>query len=121
MSFTITISGVADKHLGGILAPLHLKGGAEMTLVHSDDEPQEPVGKKRKKAVRPKKDALLTMTGKRPKDPKSLIGQMLTVFEKMEAGEGIGTISVGAFREALGKRRGMQYRLVREGYMEILR
>ena len=49
MSFTITIRGVADKDLGGVLAPLHLKGRAEMTLVHSDHEPQEPVVKKKRK------------------------------------------------------------------------
>ena len=120
MSFTITIREVADKDLGSVLAPLHLKGRAEMTLVHSDDEPQEPVVKKKRK-VKVKKNDLLTMTGKRPKDPKTLIGQMLVTFEKLEATHGIGAISVGAFREALGKKRNMQYRLVREGYLEILR
>ncbi len=124
MSFTITVRKVADKDLGFILATLQLKGKANMTLSHVDDDLQEPDEKKkqkRKKAVRPKKDALLTMTGNTPNDPKSLIGQMLVVFEKLEATHGIGTISVGAFREALGKARNMQYRLVREGYLEILK
>ncbi len=121
MSFTITVRKVADKDLGFILATLQLKGKADMTLSHVDDELQEPVEKKRKKAVRPKTNSLLTMTGNTPKDPKSLIGKMLVVFEKLEATHGIGTITVGIFREALGKKRNMQYRLVREGYLEILK
>lgn len=121
MSFTITVRKVANKDLGFILATLQLRGNADMTLVHSDDLLPEPVEKKKRKtAVRPKKNALLTMTGKVSKDPKSLISQMLVVFEKLEARHGIGAISVGAFREALGAKRGMQYRLVREGYMETL-
>lgn len=124
MSFTITVRKVADKDLGFILATLQLKGKADMTLSHVDDDLQEPDEKKkqkRKKAVRPKKDAILTMTGNKPQDPKSLIGQMLVVFEKLEASQGIGTITIGAFRESLGKKKNMQYRLVREGYLEILR
>ena len=60
------------------------------------------------------------MTGKVPSTKGVLIKAALTTFEKLEAKQGIGNISVNALRNALTDRN-MVFRLVNEKYLSYLK
>ena len=99
MSFKITIE-VPDTKLTNILKRL----GDQKVIVENLDP--KPNGATQPKAKRPRKngDTLLTMTGKTPQK-NSQLAKALTVFEKLEARVGIGTVTKNAFKAELVKKK----------------
>ncbi len=81
-------------------------------------------GKKvRKDGKRGRLTSRLTMSGKRPTEEHGLLAQGLTIFEKLEASQGVGSITVEVFRNQLvseGMKYAMQTRLLHEGYLDYL-
>ena len=119
MSFKVTIVGVPDKELGTFLASIRLPKKASYTTEHQPDHVALLEGPKKKHA---NGETILTMTGKVPTRSTQLTNA-LTMFEKMEARKGVGTITVKAFRADLKRRRQkpmIQTRLVNEGYLTYL-
>jgi len=132
MSFTITITEVADKDLGKVIAGMQLPKGAQYHLQHTADKIQEPSnvenGKPQRKAsTREYRRALplskLTMTGKKPTKSGVKIRKGLKLFEKLEVDRGIGLVSVNDLREYLKEEKadqGLINRLLHEGYLAYL-
>ena len=80
-------------------------------------------GKTKANGRRGNPESRLTMTGKKPQVSDGLLAKGLTIFEKMEAEHGVGTITVKVFRTQLeteGLRSAMQTRLLHEGYLDYL-
>lgn len=97
MTIKVTIE-VPDAKIGKLLSQLDgFKALCEHVPVA---EPKKLNGTKQHS----RKDSLLTMTGKIPQKNSSL-AKALTVFEKLEARKGIGTITLGDFRDELAKKK----------------
>lgn len=80
-------------------------------------------GKTKANGRRGNPESRLTMTGKKPQVSNGLLAKGLTVFEKMEAEHGVGTLTVKTFRNQLeseGLKSTMQTRLLHEGYLNYL-
>ena len=119
MSFTITIRNVPDKELGLVLARLSLPRAASYETTHVPDHVAMIEAPKKERASA---DTKLTMNGRTPGS--EVLKTALTMFEKLEAKEGIGTVSVGMFRADLKKRHQdpkIVTRLIHENYLEYLR
>ena len=123
MSFTITITNVPDKDLGPMLARIKLPRGARLDHKYSPDHVALLEGPPQFE-VKPRAtgDTVLTMTGKVPKS--DLLKRALIEFEKVEAQDGIGTVTVKRYREYLTRKKldhKLQTRLYHEGYLSYLR
>ena len=123
MSFTVTITGIPDKDLGPLLARMKLPKAASYKTEHVPDHAGLLSGPRKHKHPFANGETILTMTGKKPTRSKPL-ETALTMFEKLEARMGIGTVTVDAFRADLKKRNqkvAIQTRMVNEGYLKYLR
>ena len=123
MSFTLTIRNIPDKELGPILARLNLPKAASYDVAHVADHVGLIEGPGPRSGPRANGATKLHMTGKQVKNSE-VLNAALVMFEKLEAKEGIGTVSVDMFRADLVKRhqaKNMCTRLIHEGYLEYLR
>ena len=122
MSFKLTIE-VPDSRLMKTLRLLHgHKVYVESTKKYEPgwDDPRKE--KKRKYSTRPRKDTLLTMTGKKAQ-PDSKIAKAMDLFELLEEDKGVGTINVDTFRTELTRRKmpkAMQQRCVTEKFLSYI-
>ena len=121
MSFNIVIKNIADKELGPILARLHLPRGASYETTHQANG-LDLAPKKKTYSTRPRKDSIMTMTGKTAqKDSK--IEMAMELFEKFEKRKGIGTVTVQDFRDHLVKKEQdihLQQRCVTEKFLSYV-
>lgn len=120
MSFKITIE-VADTKLA---ATLRLLTGYKVMVENISEPVTSPaVKKKMNGGRRPQRgDFRLTMTGKQPMSSSKLaVG--LQIFEKFEKKQGIGSVTVKAFREELvrnGEKPLLQQRMITERCLNYL-
>lgn len=117
--------GKVERFLEATLGPWEV--GLKEVVDNGKSEPAVPAGKtkrgKKKGSQRGTPDTKLTMTGKMPLIGNGLLARGLTVFEILEKNQGIGAVTVTAFREELTKQRmkyQLQTRLLHEGYMDYL-
>lgn len=124
MSFKLTIE-VPDSKL---MKTLRLLSGNKVKVYVEATEQYLPgwdnPRKKGKKtySTRPRKDSILTMTGKTAQ-PDSKIAAAMTVFEKFEKSKGIGTITVEQFRTKLVTEKmpkQMQQRCITEKFLSYI-
>lgn len=122
MSFKLTIE-VPDSKL---MKALRLLNGHKVYVESTEqyipgwDDPRKK--EKRKYSRSPRKDTLLTMTGKKAQ-PDSKIAKAVDLFELLEADKGVGTINVEYFREKLVSRKmpkQMQQRCVTEKFLSYI-
>ena len=116
MSFTIKIMKVSDKQLGPLLADLKLPKGAVYTVEHQANGAAAP--KKGKRTIRGNGEAILTMTGKVPKEGTE-VAHALELFEKFEKRRGIGNVTRADFKAYMSKKEllPMVNRLVNEKFL----
>lgn len=121
MSFKLTIE-VPDSKLMGAIKLLHgHKVSVESTeqYVLGWDNPRKKNGDARPHG---RGDSRLTMTGKTAQ-PDSKIAVAMTLFEKLEKKQGIGTVTVQDFRDRLVKNdqpKALAQRCVTEKFMTYL-
>jgi len=119
VSFTITISPVSESQLGPLIANLKLAKGMNLGVIHQ--VPNEQVKGKTKSPARFTADTILHMSGRSPKKSEAL-REALVIFEKLEKFQGIGTVTVGNFQQALIQRhkaKSLYTRLRNEGYLDV--
>jgi hypothetical protein len=121
MSFKLTIE-IPDSKL---IATLRTLTAHKVTVESTEkykpgwDDPRKKNGDARPHG---RADSRLTMTGKTAQ-PQSKIAVAMTLFEKLEARNGIGQVTVQAFREHLVKNdqpKGLAQRVVTEKFMTYL-
>lgn len=117
MSWKITVSGVPDNKLATVLRALPKLDSVQIQEVQNG-EAKGDTQKRRKRAPPTTK---LTMTGK--VGHSEILQKGLEAFEKLEAKNGVGDISIEDFRAEL-KRKKMPAtlcrRMVRDGFLGYL-
>ncbi len=113
MSFKLTIE-VPDTKLAATLRQLN---GHKVMVENLHDPAPAPV--KKTYSTRPRKDSILTMTGKTAQQGSKIEGAM-ELFEKFEKRKGIGSVTVQDFRDHLVKKEQpvqLQQRCVTEKFL----
>lgn len=111
MSFTITIRNIPDAQLGSLIARVNAPKTMKLEVEYVEVAQSNGKGNN--------KDALLRMTGKVSKGG-TILHEGMVIFEKLEATEGIGTVTSRQFKEMLKQRRkssDLHTRLLNEGYL----
>jgi hypothetical protein len=115
VSFTVTIHNIPDAQLGSLIARINAPKTMKLEVEHVASVLAKSNGKAN--------DRPLRMTGKRPKSG-TMVNDALVIFEKIEAVEGIGTVTMGYFKEQLKakkKQKDLAMRLVTEGFLAYLK
>ena len=96
-TYTATLTNLKGKDVLDLIdtMPKHVEWDINLDKSVEEETPR--------KAIRTNGSAILTMTGKRPQAG-SLRETVLTIFEKLEAKHGIGSVSRKMLREAVVKK-----------------
>ena len=123
MPFTITISGIADRELGPLIARMNLPKSVKYDLQHTKDDVEKPV-KAGTKTRSVDKHRPLMMTGKERTEGSDR-AKVLEAFERMEVQHGPGGVTRQMFQEHLhgskafkGKASTMISQLLNAGHLK---